>query len=164
MPKVNWKTGVYQIRNLVNGKVYVGSAAKSLSKRMLSHRYYLRKGMHPNKHLQASWKKYGESVFEFEVIERCHPSLCLNREQYWIDFYRAYEKSRGYNKSPVAGSPLGFKHTEETRIKVSVALKGKPKSDEHRLKIRAAKQNISKETKEKILCTLSTAVRNICGK
>lgn len=143
-------TGVYCIYNYVTRKRYIGSAAKSISKRWGGHRYYLNKGLHPNQHLQASWKKYGSVSFRFYVVEECAPELCIQSEQYWIDYYSACDRKLGYNKSPTAGSPLGFIHTKETRLKVSKALKGRKKTKEHAQNIKAGKQNISLETKAKM--------------
>ena len=143
-------TGVYYILNTIDKKMYVGSAAKSISKRMTSHRYYLNKGEHKNEHLQCAWDKYKKDVFEFGVIEECLPEDCIILEQFWIDYYETCDNSKGYNKSPAAGSPLGFKHTPKTRAKVSAALKGKKKSPEHAARIKAGKQSLSEETKEKM--------------
>jgi predicted GIY-YIG superfamily endonuclease len=36
------KSGVYIITNLVNGKIYIGSAANSLTQRLHNHKYKLK--------------------------------------------------------------------------------------------------------------------------
>ncbi len=59
---------IYKIRNVVNSKFYVGSAIDTRT-RFRQHRRLLRKGTHHSKHLQASWNKYGEDAFKFEVVE-----------------------------------------------------------------------------------------------
>jgi group I intron endonuclease len=59
---------IYKIRNLLNGKFYVGSAQDTRT-RFRQHRRLLRKGTHHCKHLQNAWNKYGEELFKFEVIE-----------------------------------------------------------------------------------------------
>lgn len=115
----NLKTGVYAIRNRVNQKRYVGSAAKSLDSRWYFHRWELRNRSHGNRHLQAAWNKYGEGSFVFEVLEKCEPEVCLEREQYWIDVYQSCNDKRGYNICPAAGSRLGAKHTDKTRAKLA---------------------------------------------
>lgn len=60
-------TGVYQIRNKENGKVYVASAMDLNS--MNGKKFMLEMGNHFNAALQAEWKQYGEAAFVFEVLE-----------------------------------------------------------------------------------------------
>jgi group I intron endonuclease len=119
------QTGVYQIRCTVNGKVYVGSAARSFKDRWKSHRTALRGGRHCNRYLQFAWIKHGEGAFEFTILEECEPALCIAREQYWIDRTRAAVRPFGYNISPTAGSPLGVRHTPEARARVAAAQLGR---------------------------------------
>jgi group I intron endonuclease len=120
------ESGIYGIFNLVNGKVYVGSAV-CLEKRLRVHCFHLRRGTHINAHLQAAWKKYSEANFCLCVLERIN-NLCdlLNIEQYYIDWLDACDPKHGYNKSPTAGSSLGRKHSGKTKAKMSAARKGKP--------------------------------------
>lgn len=143
-------TGVYCIRHRGDSKRYIGSAARSLLKRMRSHRYRLSTNTHCNEHLQRAWNKYGAAAFVFSILEKCAPEYCLNREQYWIDLYKAADRRFGYNKSPTAGSPLGFKHGPEVGARLSILLKGKKKSVQGAANIRAAKQNITDATRLKM--------------
>ena len=113
------RTGVYCIRNTVNGKVYVGSAARGLRKRAKQHLKALRNGIHRNRHLQAALLKYTEAAFEFVVLARCQANECVTMEQIWLDKFRAADRRYGYNASPTAGSQLGFRHSEETKRKLS---------------------------------------------
>jgi len=126
-PFKHFNTGVYIIRNVLNGKFYIGSAAKSLKHRKRSHFQTLRGGHHHNRHLQAAWNKYGP-VFEFSVLEYCSPSSCISREQFWIDKTEATVK--GYNICPTAGSALGRKPTEEFCKTVSEKLRGRKQPPE----------------------------------
>jgi len=103
-------SGIYVIRNKENGKIYIGSS-QNIHKRSLEHRSGLRRGVHDNNHLQKAWNKYGESAFEFGVLERCEVEMLVEREQFWID---TIDPSIMYNiaKSVVA-SMRGMKHTAE---------------------------------------------------
>lgn len=132
-------TGVYRIRNTVNGKAYVGSASRSFKERWGSHRRQLRYGTRHSKHLQNAWNKYGESVFEFEVLERCIPSQCVNCEQLWIDNLSSASRKYGYNSSPTAGSNLGHRFTmaEDAKAKIAQAIKKVWKSDGYRERLSA---------------------------
>lgn len=155
MPAVNWITGVYCIRNIVNEKRYVGSSAKDLMGRIRNHKKSLNEQTHCNRHLQRAWNKYGAGKFRFSVLEWCSPSNCITREQYWIDFHRAADLTCGYNISPTAGSPLGVKHTAETKAKVGAASKGRTHTvseDTRKWMSEIAKQRppMSEETRVKV--------------
>lgn len=59
--------GIYVIVNIITNKVYVGKTEKSFGYRNNVHSYELNHNCHINKHLQNSWKKYGENAFIFCV-------------------------------------------------------------------------------------------------
>lgn len=129
------QSGIYEIVNLVNGKRYVGSAV-DLAQRWREHRWGLKGRRHGNRHLQASWEKYGEAAFSFVVIELCEPAALIEREQAAIDRLQPE-----YNICPTAGSTLGRPHTAEARAKIAAkkaGLKLPPRTDEYRAKIGAA--------------------------
>lgn len=90
-------SGIYKIRNLQNNKIYIGSS-NNIKRRWQKHKALLRYGKHPNSHLQSSWNKYGESLFEFSIVELCGVENLLNREQYYIDIL-----SPEYNQTAIAG-------------------------------------------------------------
>lgn len=115
-------TGVYLIENLANGRRYVGSA-NSLKKRFREHRRQLSEGRHHSRFLQRAWNKYGPLFFTFRVVAYCSRDDLLFYEQRLIDGLKP-----DYNTSPTAGSQLGYRHTEETRRKMSVARRRNPSS------------------------------------
>lgn len=122
-------TGVYMIRNRRNEHRYIGSAI-DLEARFQKHRSDLRLGRHHAPYLQNAWRKYGESAFVFEVVIYCDPSLCLNYEQAIMDALRPE-----YNSRRKASSNLGIKYSPESCARISRALTGRPKSEEHRRKL-----------------------------
>ena len=130
--RIGLMTGVYLIRNKLNGKVYVGSSARSLRERFQTHKELLRHGKHHSCHLQRAWDKYGSNAFQFLVKERCPPGLCIEREQHWMDHFRSADGKYGYNRSPKAGSSLGTVHTAAAKQHMREARLGKPLSEEHR--------------------------------
>ena len=87
--------GVYRITNLINGKFYIGSSA-NIGQRWEQHLYRLRNNKHENPYLQKAWNKYGESNFQFEVIEECNSSDQYQREQHYLDLYQPFGE-QGYN-------------------------------------------------------------------
>jgi group I intron endonuclease len=107
------KQGIYQIRNIQNNKIYVGSSV-NLKHRWLTHRHLLINGKHHSIILQRAWIKYGEDIFVFEILEYVDDkNLLIEAEQKWID-----ELKPNYNVCPTAGSSLGWKHSEETKEKL----------------------------------------------
>lgn len=116
-------SGIYAIRNTVNDKFYVGSAVK-FSRRKAQHFHLLRNGKHHSIRLQNAWNRYGESNFVFEILECIENILTLvDIEQRWIDDLDSFGLN-GYNATPIAGSRLGSKASEETKKKLSIARKG----------------------------------------
>jgi len=76
--------GIYVIKNMVNGKEYVGSSI-GLSNRKRQHFQALRGNRHKNKKLQNSYNKHGRDSFEFFEIEYCDRNVLEESEQFWID-------------------------------------------------------------------------------
>lgn len=118
---------IYKIINLVNGKFYIGSTIRPLRIRKYEHLSSLRKNKHPNDYLQKSFNKYGEKNFKFEILEKLNFEKCLskkeiakilvNREMELIEIF-----SPDYNlKISNTIGKSGYKHSEETRKKISEA-------------------------------------------
>lgn len=124
-------SGIYRWRNLVNEKVYIGSAVV-FSKRKTAHLQRLRLNNHDNQILQNSYNKHGEKNFVFEIIEMV-PDLSnlISREQFYIDTINPF-----YNICRVAGSTQGRSPwnkgtpwSEEMRKKISSAIKDSNKTN-----------------------------------
>jgi len=60
--------GVYRIRNTRNGKSYIGFST-DLQARINRQKTELKFGSHRNAELLGEWKSFGESSFEFEVLD-----------------------------------------------------------------------------------------------
>ena len=54
----DYQCGIYKITNLVNGKIYIGSAIR-IDRRFKSHLSQLRGNYHINSHLQNAFNEYG---------------------------------------------------------------------------------------------------------
>jgi group I intron endonuclease len=115
------RSGVYQIKNTINGKYYIGSTI-NIAARWRSHINHLNKNQHHSIKLQNAWNKYGADAFVFEIIEEIISPLnsnkeyILSREQYYLD---AMLVNYSYNICKIAGSTLGKKHSEITKKKLS---------------------------------------------
>jgi group I intron endonuclease len=110
--------GIYKITNKINNKIYIGSAS-DLKRRWREHKYKLKKGIHPNKHLLSSWQINGEENFLYEVIEIVNDlTVLLERENFYIELYSSNIPEVGYNIRKDCRSQIGYKHTEETKQKM----------------------------------------------
>ena len=61
------RVGVFQIRNTVNGKIYI-EASVNLDKIWNRHRVELDFGGHRNALLQKEWNEFGGANFKFEIL------------------------------------------------------------------------------------------------
>ena len=91
------KSGIYQIRNTVNGKLYIGSS-HDIKFRWKQHKSSLRRNKHHSLILQRAWNKYGEDCFEFEVIKDVEIESLIESEQFYFDMLNP-----DYNVSKKAG-------------------------------------------------------------
>ncbi len=73
-------SGIYQIRNLHTGRVYIGKS-RDIPGRWLAHRNALDRGLHVNDALQGDWEVYGERAFEFTVLEEARGLQALQNAE-----------------------------------------------------------------------------------
>jgi len=118
-------SGIYKITNIINNKIYIGSAI-NFYKRFYLHLNMLNNNKHHSKYLQKSWNKYGKENFKFEILVKCPPEYCIKLEQWFLN-----NLNTEYNICKTAGSLLGFKKSEESKLKQSMAIKGRKQSLEH---------------------------------
>lgn len=85
------KCGIYGIKCVVNGKVYIGRS-EDIRTRWRSHKNDLKSDRHINKQLQKDWNEFGEDSFEFKVIDTPEGSL-YKLEKKYIAMYRRIDKS-----------------------------------------------------------------------
>ena len=139
------KNVIYKIRNLTNGKFYVGSTVDARV-RFQTHRRKLRAGKHQSPHMQAAWNKYGEDCFKFEIVEVVPEGEdLLAAEQKWLDDHAG--KPYCYNWAIDASAPMrGKKHTEAAKALSAERRKGKHAGENH---YRYGK-TVSEETRKKI--------------
>jgi group I intron endonuclease len=97
-------SGVYQIRCIPTGKIYIGSAV-NLRCRFSQHLRSLQRGNHRNGYLQQAWSKYGSEGFEFSILEFATEPDLLSVEQTWIDKTGCTNRKIGFNIYDIAGSP-----------------------------------------------------------
>jgi group I intron endonuclease len=111
--------GVFQIRNLTNEKVFIGSSL-NLDGILNRHKFALTAGNHQNKALQADWNELGAESFAFEILEELEPRENLDNrrelsflEDLWLEKLEPYG-DKGYNER---------KMTREERLRMISANK-----------------------------------------
>jgi group I intron endonuclease len=144
--------GIYIIRNVSNGKCYIGKSETDIKKRWQAHLTLLNNNKHYNVYLQRAYNKYPES-FEFDILENCSLEECDEREKYWINKFNSYDRSYGYNLTyggegglpteetleKIRITSLGRTHSEEAKRKMAESKKGKPRSKEVIIKLTQSK-------------------------
>lgn len=120
---------IYKITNLINLKSYIGQS-QNVEKRWTDHI----KGRSRSPRMCAALKKYKQQSFCFEIVAFCEDQIGANEiETKLIALYDTVKC--GYNVNPTAYGSTGRANSEETRAKLSAALRGRKKparSEEHR--------------------------------
>lgn len=74
--------------------------------------------------IYKSLLKHGYAKFRLDILEYCSSDKLLQREQFYFNNYNPE-----YNILKIAGSPLGYKHSEAAKARISVANKNKKVSE-----------------------------------
>ena len=140
-------SGIYLLHNSINGKQYIGSGY-NLSVRLSS--YYYPSKLLDRRHISNSILKYGHDNFSIVILDILgfKDSIVkvdlIKKEQYYIDLYKP-----ALNINTIAGSTLGFIHTDETKKIIAEFRKGK---------------NLSKETRHRLSILFSGELNPFWGK
>lgn len=120
------QSGVYRWVHIESGKSYIGSSAK-LNDRF--RRYFNYSYLSDNKRggslICKALLKYGYGGFRLEILEYCSNTEVLAREQFYLDIFKPE-----YNILKIAGSNLGYKHSEASLKLMSIASKSRNQSEE----------------------------------
>ncbi len=114
---------IYQIKNKINKKVYIGQTIRSLNERIKDY-----KNGFGNNYINNAFNKYGWDNFEFNVIDTAQTIQELNNKEIkYIQEFKSNQKEFGYNiesggknaipdietLNKMSKSHLGIKQTEE---------------------------------------------------
>lgn len=147
----NKKIGIYQFTNKNNNKIYIGSSI-DLGRRF---RIHLNNSKNSSMLIHRAFLSHGYSSFFLSILEYIDISnlskkdaknLILAREQHYLNTLKPE-----YNLLKIAGSLLGFKHSENTKNNMRV-----PKNLDHKFKIAESLKGYKhlEGTKEKIKASL----------
>ena len=148
---------VYQHKNKINGKIYIGITSQKPEQRWRNG-----EGYKSSPHFYSAIQKYGWDNFEHNIlfVELTKEQACL-KEQELIKEYNSMNREFGYNST--SGGDI-FTMNEETKQKISQAMIGNqnglghPCSEEKKEKISNAQKGrkFTEEHKQK----LSEAAKN----
>ena len=133
---------IYKTTNLINNKIYIGKDCKNKPS-------YYGSGIL----IKRAIKKYGKENFKKETLEVCNKDNICEREIFWISELNSQDIKIGYNicnggesgpslpgkLNPMYGihrfgksSPhYGYRLNKESKLKISLANKGKLAGDKH---------------------------------
>jgi hypothetical protein len=100
--------GVYQIKNLANGKIFIDSG-QNIQGKINSCKFQLSYGSYMNKALQEDFNRIGFDNFTFEIIDLLEPKEDTKMdyaddlkmlEEIWIEKLQPFDE-HGYNKRKI---------------------------------------------------------------
>lgn len=129
---------IYAIQNLTNDKLYIGKTERTIELRWKGHLSELRQNTKRQCHfLNNSIRKHGIENFKIYEIDSVPDEQLNEYEEFYINYFNSLSPN-GYN---LTKGGEGCKPSDETKIKMSIWQKGKPKSDNHREKMRDYAKN-----------------------
>ena len=162
---------VYQHKNKINGKIYIGITMQEPEKRWGANGYNYKS----SPHFYAAIQKYGWDNFEHNILyTNCTREEACLMEQILIKKYNSMDRNFGYNstsggenfvmneetKQKISQSMMGNKNglghpcSEEKKKKISESQKGRQFTEEHKQKLSEAAKNrhtpCSEQAKENI--------------
>ena len=156
------KKGIIYKYTSPSGKIYIGQTTKEKTRKYV-HSY---ETINHNVKFGKAISKYGLENFKYEVLFTTKATENLDQlkkvldvlEIAYISFYDSYRA--GYNSTKGGGGILGFKHSSDTKKRMSNAHIGKTFSKESREKMSLSAKGrlLSKEAKQKVSDYQSIAV------
>lgn len=150
--------GIYMIKNLKNGKVYIGKS-KQIMTRWKRHYMMLQSNTHHSGKLQEDWILDGEDNFTFMILEMCPEKILDEREKTHIIIHDA--KKSGYNsESHKQNSKLKYKRFDKSIDKLLGFGKSIVKQDEIVLVYLEDFLNYLRFNKDELFKTIATLNRD----
>jgi len=114
---------IYVIENKISEKFYIGRTNNPAARKR-GHFSELRRGIHNNPRLQASFNKHGKQAFEFRVVDSATSDVIKIKEAEW---FAAFDENKSYlyncHFETFGGPKICKPHTQERAAKISKAIK-----------------------------------------
>ena len=152
MKNTSRKPYIYKVTNLETHQYYIGSQCRG---KIVGMNYFTSS---TNKTFKDDFKNYGEEKYKIEIIKSfIDPNECVRVENYIIRNYMQLKDGLCLNRFYCCNnkkifSTVGWHHSEETRKRMSIALKGQSPSEDSRKKMSIAHkgQSPSEETRKRM--------------
>lgn len=144
--------GIYGIKNIINGKIYIGKTMVNFGDRWDCHKAQLRGGYHSNPHLQHAWNKYKEDNFELLVIHNCIDKVTAEDvsalEKEYIKYYKKLNLSYNISDGGDDGFLLGSHLSEDAKRRIGeknrINMLGRKASNETKRKMSISRKKYYK--------------------
>lgn len=130
--------GIYKITS-PNKRVYIGQSV-DIERRFNDHRLY---NKNQKTKLKKSFDKYGADKHQFEILCECDTSALNRIERYYQDLFNCLSQKYGLNCIATKYGDRSGYHSEETKIKMSLASTGRTFSKETLIKLSQVKKGVT---------------------
>jgi group I intron endonuclease len=131
--------GIYKITS-PSGGIYIGQSVDVIRRKW----EYASLKCSDQPRLYNSLKKYGWKEHVFEILHMCCEDKLNKMEEYYVKYYDTFNTEHGMNLTNGGGH---FKHSEETKQKISKARMGITYSNEIIEKIKTTKKSRTYESR-----------------
>lgn len=143
---------VYMHVNKHNGKRYIGITSDNPTKRWANGHGYRK-----NKHFHDAIEKYGWGGFDHLILfSGMDKETACNVERWLIAEYKTTDKTHGYN---LTNGGEHFKHSEESKKRMSQNRKGKGRAKRTKEQIQRMKDNHAGGTEKAAVICIDTCER-----
>jgi hypothetical protein len=158
---------IYLITNLINNKKYIGYTSNKLGHRFNDHCKTTKPKYQERSPLSFAIEKYGKHNFSYNVILQSNDyEYCRLIETDFIIQYNSLTSTQGGHGYNIDKGGRGHKRSPETIEKHRQKIKGRPQSEEHKLKKgfksgnQSGKKNKGKTRTEEQRKTYSEMMKN----
>ena len=141
---------VYQAKNKINGKSYIGATKHTLRFRRKEHKRSSENGATPAFH--RALRKYGYKAFKWRTLAESSNTDELDLLE--AEFIKKYNTTipNGYNMTEGGKGDPGYRHTEKHKKWISKVMSGRVLSEKTKNRIRRVRlgTKLSEETKRRI--------------